>query len=72
MAKKLNLKAHINGLTISTVYNKFEKVYETLVTDDVSGDELAIYKEHYKNDAKSKHMVCIAHFVDPRNRIHLA
>ena len=69
--KNLNLKSNINGLTISTVYNKFESVYETLVTDNY-GYELKKMTTKYKSDAKQNHLYCVSHFITLRNCIHIS
>lgn len=67
--KELNLKANINGLNISTVFNKFERVYETLVTDRF-GNELRKINNKYKHDAKQEHLYCVAHYASPKNCLH--
>lgn len=67
--KELNLKTNINGLNISTVYNRFERVYETLVTDRL-GNELRKISNKYKTDAKHEHFYCVVHYTSPRNCIH--
>lgn len=67
--KELNLKSHINGLNISTTFNKFEGVYETLVIDN-SGCELRKINNKYKSDAKQEHLYCVAHYAVLRNCIH--
>lgn len=69
--KNLNLKSNINGLTISTIYNKFESIYETLVTDDY-GCELKKMTTKYKHDAEQNHLYCAVHFATLRNCIHIS
>lgn len=64
---KFQLKAIVNGLTISTV--KIGKIYETMVFDQI-GNELKVMTANYKNDAKHNHMYCVAHYVSPKNCIH--
>lgn len=70
--KTLNLKANINGVTISTVYNRFDKVYETLVIEDCSGDELLVLTTTRKTDAQKNHLLQVVHYSSARNIIHIA
>lgn len=64
---KFQLKAIVNGFTISTV--KIGKDYETMVLDRL-GNELKVMPAHYKNDAKHNHLYCVAHYIIPKNCIH--
>ena len=69
--KTLNLKTNINALTISTVYNKFERVYETLVID-CYGDELKKITTKYKSEAEHNHIYCVSHYATLKNCIHVS
>ena len=64
---KFQLKATVNGLTISTV--KIGKDYETMVFDQFR-NELKVMTAHYKDDARSNHMYCAVHYANPKNCIH--
>lgn len=61
------LKSELNNLTISTV--KIGRVYETMVRDSL-GNELRCMQTNYKNEAKSNHLLCVAHYASRRNCIH--
>ena len=70
--KTFDAKTKVNGVTISTVYNRFERNYETLVTEDYSGDELKLLHAKYKHDAEQNHFLCVVHFSSNKNRIHIS
>lgn len=67
MAKKFMETKLPNGITVSTV--KIGKVYETAVLD-MDYNDLRILTATRQHDARSNHMMMIAHYVISRNTIH--
>lgn len=68
MKTSFQLKANINGLTISTV--KIGKVYETMVFDQF-GNELKVMTTNYKVEAEHNHRNCVAQYAVKRNCIRV-